>query len=150
MRLRKGIALLALGLAGCGLWAAVPAKPQPVPAKKKPVAVPSKSRPLHRGATHTSARNTAARRSTVAAWRVGQMRPDTDRYKELQEALAKKGYLGREPSGVWDQESTDALRRFQKDQKLDPSGKLDSRTIIALGLGPKYSTPAEKPAPAQP
>jgi len=66
------------------------------------------------------------------------MVPTPDRYKEIQEALAKRGYLHEDPNGVWDQTSVDALRRFQHDQNLQASGKLDSLSIIALGLGPKY------------
>ena len=64
--------------------------------------------------------------------------PTPDRYKEIQDALAKKGYLHGDPTGVWDQSSADALRRFQEDQNLQASGKLDSLSIIALGLGPKH------------
>lgn len=66
------------------------------------------------------------------------MAPTPGRYREIQEALARKGYLHADPDGVWNQESTDALRRFQQDQNLQASGKLDSLSIIALGLGPKY------------
>jgi len=78
------------------------------------------------------------------------MAPTPDRYKEIQDALAKKGYLHGEATGTWDQESADALRRFQQDQNLQPSGKLNSLSIIALGLGPKYDTGAEKPPASQP
>ena len=77
-------------------------------------------------------------RPVRATWHPGQTAPSSDRYKEIQEALAKKGYLHGEASGVWDQSSADALRRFQQDQSLQASGKLDSLSIIALGLGPKY------------
>ncbi len=80
-------------------------------------------------------RRTAAARP---AWRPGQTAPTQERYKEIQNALARKGYLHAEPSGVWDQNSTEALRRFQQDQNLQASGKLDSLSIIALGLGPKH------------
>ena len=31
----------------------------------------------------------------------------------------------------------EAMKRFQKDQNLEPSGKLTSLSLIALGLGPK-------------
>ena len=31
----------------------------------------------------------------------------------------------------------DAMQRFQKDQNLDPTGKLTARSLSALGLGPK-------------
>ncbi len=76
------------------------------------------------------------------------MAPTPDRYKEIQEALVHKGYLHGEPSGKWDQESADALRRFQQEQNLQPTGKLDSLSLIALGLGPKYEATADKsPAP---
>ncbi len=79
------------------------------------------------------------------------MQPSADRYKEIQAALASKGYLQGTPTGQWDQASQDAMRRFQKDQNLEPSGKLDSLSLIALGLGPKHensagSTPAASPS----
>lgn len=63
--------------------------------------------------------------------------PSSDRYREIQAALAAKGYLKSAPSGVWDQDSMDAMRRFQEDQKLTVTGKLNSLSLIALGLGPK-------------
>jgi peptidoglycan hydrolase-like protein with peptidoglycan-binding domain len=75
------------------------------------------------------------------------MTPTPERYKEIQQALAKRGYLHGEASGKWDQESVDALRRFQHDQNLEPSGKLNSLSLIALGLGPKYEASMDKPRP---
>jgi len=61
--------------------------------------------------------------------------------------LASKGYLQPDTvSGVWDTSSTSALKKFQQDQNLDPSGKIDSLSIIALGLGPKRDqSPAPRP-----
>jgi hypothetical protein len=69
-----------------------------------------------------------------------QQQPSADRYREIQQALVDKGYLQREPTGVWGAESADALKRFQADQKIDGNGKLNSLTLIALGLGPKRDT----------
>ena len=62
-----------------------------------------------------------------------------------------EGYLQGEPTGQWDQSSLEALRRFQQDQNLQPSGKLDSLSLIALGLGPKHdnSVPATRVTPNQ-
>lgn len=77
------------------------------------------------------------------------MVPNTDRYKEIQQALVERGYLSGEPTGEWKQDSADALKKFQQDQKLDVTGKLDSLSLIALGLGPKR-TPAATPAPQAP
>lgn len=93
----------------------------------------------------TSAKRTPARQPAVQSWRTTQRSPTPERYKEIQEALATKGYL--EPgssSGVWDTSSVAALKKFQQDQNLEPSGKLDSLSLIALGLGPKRDQ-----APAQ-
>lgn len=67
----------------------------------------------------------------------GQLRPTTERYKEIETALASRGYLGEEPSGKWGPPSVDALRAFQADHQLPPTGKLDSLSLIQLGLGPK-------------
>ena len=61
-----------------------------------------------------------------------------DRYREIQQALADKGYYTAEVNGAWDSASIDALNRFKTDQKLRADGKLCSLSLIALGLGPKY------------
>jgi len=79
-----------------------------------------------------------------------QTQPMPERYKEIQEALATKGYLeGAGPTGVWDDSSVSALKKFQQDQNLEPSGKIDSLSLIALGLGPKREQPPAPP-PAEP
>jgi hypothetical protein len=41
------------------------------------------------------------------------------------------------PTGVWGPESAEALKRFQQEQSLQPNGKLDSLSLMALGLGPR-------------
>lgn len=106
----------------------------------------------------TSAKHgkTAARRGkksrTKAAqsWRVRQLAPTPDRYRDIQGALATRGYLKGAPTGVWDAESAEALRRFQHDQSLEPSGKVNSLSLIALGLGAKHGSAVVPPgAPRQ-
>jgi|SRR6185312_1552657 len=66
-----------------------------------------------------------------------QMAPTPERYKEIQQALADKGYLKSEPTGVWDGDSTEALKQFQSDKNLTPTGKITAASLIGLGLGPK-------------
>jgi murein L,D-transpeptidase YcbB/YkuD len=82
-----------------------------------------------------------------------QQAPSPERYKEIQQALATKGYLPGEPTGQWGPDSVDALKRFQTDQSLMPDGKINSLSLIALGLGPKRlsakSDSAPLPAPPQ-
>lgn len=71
---------------------------------------------------------------------VVQQQPSPDRYREIQQALIDRGYLRQEATGQWDDNSTNALNRFKQDQNLKVDGKLDSLSLIALGLGPKKST----------
>ena len=82
----------------------------------------------------------------AAARRSAQREPTPERYKEIQQALAERGYFRGEPDGEWGAESVDALKRFQREQKLTEDGKLGSLTLIALGLGPRRAEPLEKAA----
>ncbi len=95
----------------------------------------------------TAKRGKSSRTKSAQAWRSRQLAPTPDRYKEIQSALAERGYLKKDPSGVWDTESTDAMRKFQHDQNLEATGKLNSLSLMALGLGAKHgSAPAAVPA----
>jgi peptidoglycan hydrolase-like protein with peptidoglycan-binding domain len=82
------------------------------------------------------------RRKAVAGWRLGQQQPTPERYREIQEALIARGYLEGPATGVWGPESVEALRKFQQDNQLDPTGKINSLSLIALGLGPKRDSAA--------
>jgi hypothetical protein len=132
--------------AGLACWAGLLAATIQTKTTQPKTAAASRKHKTHRAhVTHTAhvvkkapAHSTHPASSTSSKWHPGQTAPTPDRYKEIQEALAKKGYLHSEANGVWNQESADALRRFQQDQNLQASGKLDSLSIIALGLGPKY------------
>jgi hypothetical protein len=144
--------------------AATPA--QTTPAKKtaskkttsgKRSTTAKKSSPTRKPAGSGAARPTAARKGGKKApsrtsWRNRQTSPTPDRYREIQQALAAKGYLNAEDAtGVWNQNSVDALKRFQAEQKIVSTGKINSLSLIALGLGPKHETAAAKPpAPPQP
>ena len=82
-----------------------------------------------------------------------QLAPTKERYQQIQQALAAKGYFSGEPNGVWGPDSTESLKRFQAEQNLTPDGKLTSLSLIALGLGPKrlsaQSPPQAPRAPQQ-
>jgi len=78
------------------------------------------------------------------------MAPTPERYKEIQQALIDKHYLNGEATGVWSPESVNALKKFQGDQKMAPTGKLDSLSLIGLGLGPKREPASAAPAPPTP
>jgi peptidoglycan hydrolase-like protein with peptidoglycan-binding domain len=77
-----------------------------------------------------------------ATWRNRQTVPSPERYKEIESALAAKGYLAPEKvNGKWGESSVEALKKFQADQNIAASGKINSLSLIALGLGPKRDTP---------
>ena len=108
------------------------------------------------GSTVKTTGKTVARRKGKSAgrpvarttWQPRQQTPTPERYKEIQQALVDKGYLKSEPSGVWDADSTEALRQFQTDRKLTATGKITASSLIGLGLGPKTAGPtAEPPKP---
>src|SRR5271157_28446 len=109
------------------------------------------------GATKTGSTTTAARRGKKGppakrvTWRNRQLAPTPQRYKEIQDALAAKGYLKPEDAnGTWTPASVDALKKFQAGQNLDSTGKINSLSLIALGLGPKRETAAPKPPAESP
>jgi murein L,D-transpeptidase YcbB/YkuD len=76
---------------------------------------------------------------------ISQQQPAPDRYREIQEALAERGYFRGTADGTWGADSIDALKRFQTDQNLDADGKIGALSLIALGLGPKRESAAAPP-----
>jgi hypothetical protein len=67
-----------------------------------------------------------------------QLHPDPERYGTIQKALADRGYFKGEVNGQWGDDSTDALKHFQSDHKLDDDGKITALSLIGLGLGPVH------------
>lgn len=103
--------------------------------KRKTTTAKSKSSTTHRTVAKAGSK-TRPKTNTPPRPR-GQLRPSQERYKEIEQALAARGYLEEEPSGKWGDGSVQALRAFQTDHQLPPTGKLDSLSLIQLGLGPR-------------
>jgi len=133
------------GLAGAAGTRKTPAKPNST--SKKTVSNPpgaassakaaTATKPVVARKASTRGKKKGTRRRRTPSWRLGQQTPTPERYREIQRALIDRGYLSGPATGEWGPESMDALRRFQSDQKLEASGKLDSLSLIALGLGPR-------------
>jgi hypothetical protein len=120
-------------------------KGRPAPGRTGEAKTPPGSSP-RAASTRTASHKSAAKGATVR--RVAQQQPTPERYKEIQEALARKGYFQGTPDGNWGPDSQDALKRFQKDQNLEPDGKIGSLSLIALGLGPKRDNDTERASKA--
>lgn len=161
------IAFTCCSMVGLATGATIPKKKIPVAAKKTGVAAKAAATVAHAGGKPVATRTAAARATGVRTTAVSargrrrsttvrparvytprQVTPTQDRYREIQDALYAKGYLTTPAKGVWDQESVDSLRRFQQDQKLEPSGKLTARSLMALGLGSRTSAEAPSPNPS--
>ncbi|HNY40405.1 MAG TPA: peptidoglycan-binding domain-containing protein [Bryobacteraceae bacterium] len=129
-------------------------------ARKKTTSTAKKA-PAKKSSNQAAARSKSSKKATVsrsskrrgrtsrrrAARNLGQRAPEPERIKQIQSALAGRGY-DIEPSGVWDQRSVEALKKFQDDnaiKNLTGKGKLDPLTLIALGLGPERGPQAGKP-----
>ncbi len=67
-----------------------------------------------------------------------QLHPDPERYQQIQQALTDRGYFKGQANGVWGDDSADALKRFQTDQKMEPDGKINALSLTGLGLGPRH------------
>src|SRR5262245_56496701 len=101
--MRRIFYLLAALSLGVLAWSA-----DPTPEKKKAPATSKKS----------TAKSTTSRTSKKApaktTWRNRQAVPSAERYKEIEAALAAKGYLSPEKvNGKWDATSVEALKKFQ-------------------------------------
>jgi hypothetical protein len=70
-------------------------------------------------------------------WRNRQTAPTPDRYREIQQALVNKGYSSEAATGTWGPQWAESLKQFQRSQNLEATGKLDSLSLIGLGLGPR-------------
>jgi hypothetical protein len=64
-----------------------------------------------------------------------QKAPTSDRISEIQSALARGGYYQGQPNGKWDSNTVAALQKFQSDNGMNASGKLDAPSLQKLGLG---------------
>jgi murein L,D-transpeptidase YcbB/YkuD len=106
-----------------------------VTAKSTPTATKSTAVPT---SARVASNKKAPPRRVLPPPRYLQQQPTTDRYREIQEALAARGYFRGSADGAWGSESADALKRFQADQNLEPDGKIGSLSLIALGLGPRH------------
>jgi peptidoglycan hydrolase-like protein with peptidoglycan-binding domain len=122
MRKAIHLALTLLITAGLGVCAAS-AQAETASSRNKTTATP-------RGKTR---RAKSSRRSSRRER--GQKAPTPDRISEIQQALAKDGSFAGAPNGKWDGATVEATKKFQEAHGLNPTGKLDAKTLQRLGLG---------------
>jgi peptidoglycan hydrolase-like protein with peptidoglycan-binding domain len=121
MRKPKYLALASVLAVGLVLHAA-PAKAENNPAKKK-------------SASASGSKSRRVKLSRRSGRQRGQKAPDPQRIAQIQQALAKDGSFIGAPSGKWDASTVEGMKKFQAAHGLNPSGKLDAKTLQHLGLG---------------
>jgi len=152
-------AMAAMIAFSCSSDHALAATQKKTPAKKSNATKSNATKSTSKGSSATSSRKGAVTAFTKGkkgssttkkpvTWRNRQSAPSADRYREIQDALAARGYLTPEDAtGTWNQTSMEALKKFQSEQNLDSSGKINSLSLIALGLGPRRDAVAAVPEP---
>jgi peptidoglycan hydrolase-like protein with peptidoglycan-binding domain len=118
----------------------------PAPPAKKSAGAKAKAPTKKSTARSSSSSKKSSKKKPVKSWRTGQQEPAPERYREIQQALIGRGYLQGPATGEWGPESVEALKKFQLDQNLKGDGKLDSLSLIALGLGPKRTANSQTKA----
>jgi len=137
VKMLRSLPPAALFLISAMLFAAAP---QAKPPAKKPTPPKTTSVAKSKAKKAPSRTSSASKRSKTGVRRAArQTAPGAERIREIQQALAERGY-DTPVDGVWSAASIEALKKFQIDQKLPGRGKIDSLSLIALGLGPKYDT----------
>lgn len=90
----------------------------------------------HTASNHLTVHSSRSKKTTKSAKKRGQQVIDSDRARQIQEALIREHYLSGEPSGTWDSATQGAMQRYQADQGWQNKTTPDSRALIKLGLGP--------------
>lgn len=122
--------LMAISLLAPGLHAA--RRPHPVKhhARKAHLHVVAR-----RHATHSARRRVRRwHRRRYIRYRY-RSHPSRDRIEQIQRALVRGGFYQGDPSGRWDSSTIDAMKSFQQAHGLEPTGKIDAKSLQQLGLG---------------
>lgn len=71
----------------------------------------------------------------VAPVRGRRVNIDSERVIQIQQALAKRGIYSGETTGIYDEATIDAMRRFQINSKIAVTGYPTAHSLKRLGLG---------------
>ena len=117
-------------------------------ASAHPVSVATAARSPQQSSGASAPTNSAAATTTTAATKKKsskkhhgskreptQKAPTPQRISEIQSALAHGGYYQGTPNGKWDSNTVAAMQKFQSDNGLSTSGKIDAPSLEKLGLG---------------
>lgn len=87
--------------------------------------------PLPRNQTSSNSGET----DVVTPTRGKKVNIDSERVIQIQQALSKRGFYSGETTGVYDETTVDAMRRFQISGKIAVTGYPTAHSLKRLGLG---------------
>jgi peptidoglycan hydrolase-like protein with peptidoglycan-binding domain len=122
---RRAVRIAALLVLACAASTSTLAAPGVRPQESTPSAHGSTSNAKKKKSHH---RHSSGRQSFQKA-------PTPERISEIQGALSRGGYYQGQPNGKWDSNTVSALQKFQSDNGMNASGKLDAPSLQKLGLG---------------
>src|SRR5208283_3458517 len=113
-----------------------PATVKPKPHQPHKATASSSSTSAKPATTHSASTVKHSSRKKKSVRVRGQQKIDSERARSIQEALIREHYLSGDPTGTWNQDSEEAMRRYQGDHGWQTKQVPDSRALIKLGLGP--------------
>lgn len=88
------------------------------------------------GKRKSASRSRNRSRRASYRYRLSQLKLEPQRVREIQQALIRVGYLSQEPTGKWDDQTREAMRRYQADHGFPTTGLPEAKSLMKLGLGP--------------
>ena len=89
--------------------------------------------------SHTHGKKHPAKVKKAGAWKKqGQHSIDSERTREIQEALIREHYYSGTADGTWNSDTREAMESYQRDHGWQSKRVPDSRALIKLGLGPNH------------
>src|SRR5580704_6997617 len=142
-RTLKGFAIPTILFAACLPAFAQSTQPHP--------ASPSTSHASSSGSSssHTATTKKTSSKKHHSKREPTQKAPTPARISEIQTALSHGGYYQGMPNGKWDSNTVDAMQKFQSDNGLESSGKINALSLQKLGLGSSIAG-VSAPKPVQP
>jgi len=105
----------------------------------KTSSTPSSASSHSSSSKHSASKHSSKKHSTSKTTaHHGQRGIDSERTQAIQQALIREGYLSGSPTGTWDQQTKDALVKYQAANGWQTKITPDSRALIKLGLGPDH------------
>lgn len=146
----RGLAALVIGLVlmVANLAWAGSGKKEEITSGKKAATKRAALNPTSKKKTSAAASKKRRIRREGARTRLARLKLDPARAAEIQQALIARGYLNQPATGVWDDSTRAAMRRFQAENQFPTTGLPEAKSLMKLGLGP-HPLPEELDPAAQ-